>query len=65
LKFSLEGYDERQKVDSKKAQLKAYKEALKAAQRLAVNANKFKNSPFLLLFSIKERDESEQVIRLA
>ena len=34
-----------------------YHKAMQLSNRLAKNANKFKNQPFLLLFSIKEREE--------
>ena len=37
--------------------LEEYKKALELGQKLAVNANKFRKSKFLLLFSIQEKDE--------
>ena len=35
-----------------------YKKALKINKKLAVNANKFKKSKFLLLYTVIEKDES-------
>ena len=39
--------------------LQEYKKALELNQKLAVNANKFRKSKFLLLFSIQEKDEDK------